>query len=94
MSYANIDDETMIARVKKNLKRFACEYIVYICIERRYIKETVLTSLSKAQENMIDVLPLDTAVIPGQVLSVFFIVDEIVHVPDVPYSSDGQADFT
>lgn len=44
----------------------------------------VLTSFPEAQENVIDVLPLDAAVVPRQVLPVFSVVDEVIHVPDVP----------
>lgn len=58
-----VDDEA-IERLEENL-------IVYrLCIQSR-IGDAVLTSFAEAQENVIDVLPLDTVVIPRQILPVF-----------------------
>jgi len=56
--------ESMMKRLK-NSKRLS------LASTERSIS-VVLTSFSKAQENVIDVLPLDGTVISGQILSIFW----------------------
>lgn len=46
--------------------------IVYRLRIQRGVRCLVLTSFPEAQENMIDVLPLDTAVVPRHVLPIFW----------------------